>query len=140
MLIERLHYRAISMLIALLLVCPLILAQAPSNASLDVLVRDPSGALIGKAQVQLTSTNKSPLGAQTNQKGEARFNRLSAGTYQLHVEAVGFKSYDLDALILNAGANRTEVTLEIEVIKADVDVTEEEVVKNTNPPSSARVL
>lgn len=137
MLVDRLHYPAISMLIAILLACPLTMVQAQSSASLEVIVRDPTGALVAKAQVQLLSTDKSSLNAQTNQKGEARFNRIAAGKHQLHVEAVGFKSYDIDTLVLNAGANRTEVTMEIDVIKADVDVAEEEVVRNTNPNGTA---
>ena len=142
MFIDRIHHRAISMLIATILACTLTLAQTNGNSSLDVVVRDPSGALVSKAQVQLVSTAKSLSPVQTNQKGEAHFNRLTAGRYQMHIEAVGFKAYDQETLILNPGSNRIEVKLELEVIKADVDVSEEQVVKNTNPngPAFSNVL
>ena len=49
--VESLQIRAISVLVAFLLTAAPGLAQ--SNASLEVIVKDPTGALIGKAQVQL---------------------------------------------------------------------------------------
>src|SRR5262245_41495507 len=61
--------------------------SAQTSASLEVIVRDPSGALINKAQVQLIRNGKPQSTAQTNQRGEARFNKLAAGSYQLLIEA-----------------------------------------------------
>ena len=51
-----------------------------------------------------------------------KFNKLTPGRYQIHVEAAGFKPQDVEAITLVPGVNRTEITLEIDVIKADVDV------------------
>ncbi len=130
------RFRAISVLVALCLSIQLCFAQNTANASLEILVRDPSGALINKAQVQLLNSSK-PQSAQTNQKGEARFNKLTPGRYQIHVEAPGFKPYDVDAFSISTGINRTEITLEIDVIKADVEVADEAVVRNTNPNGNA---
>src|SRR6185436_17550400 len=113
---KRPRFRAISVLVALCLSIQLCFAQNTANASLEILVRDPSGALINKAQVQLLYSSK-PQSAQTNQKGEARFNKLTPGRYQIHVEAPGFKAYDVDAFSISTGINRTEITLEIDVIK-----------------------
>jgi hypothetical protein len=124
--------------IASIVVClfALQICHAQDTATLDVVVRDPSGALVGKAQVKLLVNNKQQSILQTNQKGEARFNRLQVSEYQIHVEAPGFKSLET-TLTLKPGANRIELPLEIGVIKADVSVAEEAAVRNTNPNGTA---
>ena len=133
-----LHSRAISVFIALLLVAGPCLAQGTSsNASLEVVVKDPTGALINKAQVQLVKNGKAQSLVSTNQRGEARFNKVPAGRYQLHIEAPGFKAQDIEDVELGNGPHHREVTLEIDVIKVDVDVDEEAQVKNTNPNGAA---
>src|SRR5215217_9510047 len=119
--IESLHSRAISVFIALLLIVGACLGQTAS-ASLEVIVKDPTGALINKAQVQLIKNGKPQSLSSTNQRGEARFNKVPTGHYQLHVEAAGFKTLEVDDLELSSGPYRREVTLEIDVIKVDVDV------------------
>jgi len=111
------------------------LGQAAS-ASLEVVVKDPTGALINKAQVQLIRNGKSQSLNSTNQRGEVRFNKLPVGSYQLRVEAAGFKAQDVN-LDLAAGQHQKEVTLEIDPIKVDVDVEEEAQVRNTNPNGAA---
>ena len=137
---DSLHSRAISVLIVLLLTVAPSVAQ--NNASLEVIVKDPTGALIGKAQVQLLRNGKPQSLSSTNQRGEARFNKLAAAHYELHIEAAGFKALDLDDVDLSNGLSRREVTLEIDAIKVDVDVEEEAQVKNTNPngPAFSNVL
>jgi hypothetical protein len=138
------YSRATSVLITLVLLAGICVGQAKSarDASLEVIVRDPSGALIHNARVQVFKNGKRESTTQTNERGEARFNRVVVGRYQVHVEAPGFKSGDIDTLELHAGLNRTEVTLEIEPIKADVEVSEEARVKNSNPngPTFTNVL
>jgi len=138
--VTPLHSRAISVLIALLLIVGPCLAQ--TSGSLEVIVKDPTGALINKAQVQLIRNGKSQSLSSTNQRGEARFNKVSAGRYLLHIEAPGFKAQDIEGVELASGPHRREVTLEIETIKVDVDVDEEAQVKNTNPngPAFSNVL
>ena len=137
--IASLHTRAIGVLLFCVLWIP---CYAQTNATLDVIVKDPSGALINKAQVQLIRNGKAQLLNSTNQRGEARFNKVPAGRYQLRVEAVGFKALDIEEFELSSGPHRREVTLEIDVIKVDVDVADEEQVRNTNPngPSFSNVL
>src|ERR1044072_8500215 len=133
--IESLHLRAISVFIALLLIVGPCLGQTAS-ASLEVVVKDPSGALVNKAQVQLIRNGKSQSLNSTNQRGEVRFNKVPAGRYQIHVEAAGFKAQDID-LDLAVGQQRKEVSLEIDAIKVDVDVDDEAQVRNTNPNGAA---
>ena len=138
--IKSLHSYAISVFVALLLTITPCLAQ--SSASLEVVVKDPTGALISKAQVQLIRNGKSQSLSSTNQRGEAHFNKLAAGRYQVHIEAAGFKAVDLDDLDLTSGSQHREVTLEIDAIKVDVDVEEEARVRNTNPngPAFSNIL
>lgn len=133
--IESLHSRAISVFIALLLIVVPCLGQAGS-AILEVVVKDPTGALINKGQVQLIRNGKSQSLNSTNQRGEVRFNKVPAGSYQLRVEAVGFKAQDVE-IDLGAGQHQKEITLEIDPIKVDVDVEEEAQVRNTNPNGAA---
>jgi hypothetical protein len=92
--------------------------------------------------VQLLRNGKSHSLSATNQRGEARFNKIPVGTYQIHIEAPGFKAHDIDDVNLSTGPHRREVTLEIDVIKVDVDVAEETQVRNTNPngPAFTNVL
>ena len=133
--VESLQSRAISVFIALLLIVGPCLGQTAS-ASLDVVVKDPTGALINKAQVQLLRNGKSQSLNSTNQRGEVRFNKLAAGSYQVHIEAAGFKAQDVD-VDLTAGQHQKEITLEIDPIKVDVDVEEDAQVRNTNPNGAA---
>jgi hypothetical protein len=127
-------------MLTLLLLCVLPFFQ--TNGSLEVVVKDPSGALINKAQVQLVRNGKTEATAPTNQRGEARFNKVAPGRYQLRIEAAGFKAQDLNDLDLSAGANRKEISLEIDPIKVDVNVADDAQVRNTNPngPSFSNVL
>ena len=141
--VESLQSRAISVLTAIVLAAVSCIAQSTQgNASFEVVVKDPSGALINKAQVQLIRNGKSQTVNSTNQRGEVRFNKLPIGLYLIHVEAVGFKAQDIENIELGVGPNRREVVLEIETIKVDVDVADEAQVRNTNPngPSFTNVL
>jgi len=127
------------LIVFLLTVAPCL---AQNSGSLEVIVKDPTGALISKAQVQLIKNGKPQSLSSTNQRGEARFNKLAAGRYQIRVEAVGFKALDLEDVDLTTGQQHREVTLEIDAIKVDVDVEEEAQVRNTNPngPAFSNVL
>ncbi|PWT94251.1 MAG: hypothetical protein C5B55_02985 [Blastocatellia bacterium] len=127
---------ALEICLVLLLSVSINLAQT-NRASLEVIVRDPSGALVNKTRVQLLRNGKVENAAETNQKGEVQFTRLVAGTYALHVEAAGFKIEDLDVVQVLAGSNRQEVHLEIDAIKADVNVSEDPQVRNTDPKGNA---
>ncbi len=72
---------------------------------------------------------------QSNQRGEARFNKLAPGAYQLHIEAAGFRAHDVDVDL--AGPIRKEISLEIDPIKVDVNVEEDAQVRATNPNAAS---
>lgn len=71
--VESLQSRAISVLIVILLTVAPCLAQ--NNASLEVIVKDPTGALISKAQVQLIKTES--LNRLTQPINEAKLASIS---------------------------------------------------------------
>jgi len=139
-----LHSRAIGVLIMIALFSSPYAAQTKSagDASIEVVVKDPSGAVIQNASVQLIKDGRPSSASQTNQRGEARLTRIAAGRYQIHVEAIGFKSKDIEAEDVHAGSNRTEVMLEIDPIQADVEVSEEARTRNSDPngPAFTNVL
>src|SRR5258705_3319165 len=141
---EALSPRAIGVLMVLVFNSAMCFSQSRTDGygSLEVVVKDPSGALVNKARVQLLSNGKVQSSAKANQKGEARFNRVAAGHYQIHVEAAGFKSQDLEFAEISPGTNRTELAMEIDIIKVDVEVADEAQVRNTDPngPAFSNVL
>lgn len=116
------------LILFILVICVTCVGQ--TSGSLEVVIKDPSGALIHKAVVQLIKNGKVQSTAQTNQRGEAKFNKLAPGNYELLVEAAGFKP---QSLAISTPLQRKEVSLEIDEIKVDVDVEEEAQVRNTNP-------
>ena len=116
------------LILFLLVICVTCVGQ--TSGSLEVVIKDPSGALIHKAVVQLIKNGKVQSTAQTNQRGEAKFNKLAPGNYELLVEAAGFKP---QTIAISTPLQRKEVSLEIDEIKVDVDVEEEAQVRNTNP-------
>ena len=120
-------------LVILLLIC--LPCAAQTSGSLELVVKDPSGALINKAQVQLIKNGKVESTAQTNQRGEARFNKLTPGPYRLHIEAAGFRPHDVDVDV--TGSSRKEISLEIDPIKVDVNVEEDAQVRATNPNAAS---
>jgi hypothetical protein len=116
--------------------------KSAGDGTLEIVVKDPSGAVIQNASVQLMKDGRPASATQTNQRGEARLNRIATGRYQVHIEAIGFKANESDLKDLHAGSNRTEITLEIDPIQADVEVSEEARTRNSDPngPAFTNVL
>lgn len=129
---------------ALLLIFTVTLGQTKDStgSSLELVVRDPSGAVIYRARLLLTNDGKTEATTETNQKGEAHLTHILPGRSELHIEAVGFKPRDLDLSGLHSGLNRTEVMMEIDPIKADVQVAQDVQTRNSDPngPAFTNVL
>jgi len=142
--LDSLYSRVISVLIALVLVCGLGLAQtkSTSDSSLEIVVKDPTGAVINNARLLLTKDGRPEATTRTNQKGEARFSHIVPSRSQLQVAAPGFKSRDLELSDLRPGSNHIEVMLEIDPIKVDVEVGNDAQARNSDPngPAFTNVL
>src|SRR5262249_34982024 len=138
--------RIVGLLIALTLIVCQGLAQIPNSneSSLRVSVVDPTGAAITRAHVQLSAAENngkkqgvSGQALETNERGESLFTRIAPGRYRIHVEAVGFEPRDMNDINLKAGSNRVEARLNIEGIKEEVAVRQDEREKMTDPRGSA---
>lgn len=121
---SRNHWRfAFASLILLFSVCRLGLGQA-TGGSLVGVVRDSSGAPISGAAITATETaTNARTSGKSNAKGEYGLLNLSPGTYNLHVEATGFRSYDQTGIRLDLNQNGTQdVTLNVGQVLQDVTV------------------
>src|SRR5882762_2813574 len=78
-----------------------ILGQSPT-ATVNGLVRDPSGAVVPGAEVQLINEQTNTrYPARTNREGIYSVPNLPPGTYRIQVSKVGFKTIDKPDIILN---------------------------------------
>jgi hypothetical protein len=133
---KKFGIQMLSLLMALALLSTSLLAQDRQEASLRVLVLDPSGAALIAANLRLkTSAGEQTL--QTNERGEAVFLRLPAGAYQLKVFADGFVAQEVNSNRLRNGSNRLEVKMEIEGVKENVVVAQDQREKNLDPRGNA---
>lgn len=89
------------LLIVWLLVIPCAVAQSP-NGTISGLVLDPSGAVIGGAEITVANdeTNAQYFG-KTNNEGIYVVSNLPPGSYRLQVAKIGFKTLIKPDIILN---------------------------------------
>jgi Carboxypeptidase regulatory-like domain len=100
--------------VALALCACAMFAQEPSEATLTVQVKDPSGAVIPRAHVVATDDAKgSRFEATADAAGKALIH-LSQGTYDLRVEAAGFKGW-IEKELEVKGETRRDVVVVVAV-------------------------
>src|SRR6185295_18350438 len=100
-------------------------AQAP--ATLRIVVKDPSGAVIPNAVVRVTSADAGAPATEvatltTDGQGLAASSTLRPGRYAVTVEFPGFETRTLADVRVRAGDNRREVVLPIEKVAESVAV------------------
>ena len=72
----------------------LVLGQAARTGTLVGTVTDPTGALVPGAKITVTNLETGFVsGGETKAEGSYYIPFLAVGTYQLSVEATGFKNY-----------------------------------------------
>lgn len=114
------------------------LAQSARPASsLKVVVLDPSGAAIPRADVSLISPGNRVETARTNASGEANFPRLTSGQIGIVVQAKGFATREQSAVVITAGANRVEVKLDVAVVEEQLTVEQDKREANTDARGNA---
>lgn len=86
-----------------------------AGGSLSGEIKDPSGAVIAKAKVTLTSpTTGVLLTAVTNNAGSYYFASVPVGSYNLGVSAAGFRAYRRTAIVMSVSSIlRADAVLEI---------------------------
>jgi hypothetical protein len=100
-------------------------AQTPRDATLRIVVQDPTGAVIVNATVRLLPVEPSgpAIEAVTNQQGEATFAALPPGRYSVSASFPGFEPKQIDDVRLRAGSNpRREMKLNLGKVAEDVVV------------------
>ena len=126
----------IAMLLALLVSCaPWINAQiATTTATLSGVVTDPSGAVVAKAMLTLTSSEKGIARIfTTDDGGRYSFNQLPPAAYSLAIKATGFKTYQQNGIVLDAAETATQnVTLTIGAATTSVTVNSDVPLMNTD--------
>ncbi|PYQ55940.1 MAG: hypothetical protein DMF78_00465 [Acidobacteria bacterium] len=96
-------------------------------SALRVVVLDPAARVVVGAKVTVTAASlRRGRTLVTGAAGEARFDRLASGTYQVHVDAKGFEPADLPRVEVEQRDTRVEVPLQIARVREDVQVRADE--------------
>src|SRR5215469_7367119 len=120
--------------IGLLLACFFILGLTASTASAQAVygsiigtVTDPQGAAVVGAKVTVTSTTRGTSDETTsNESGNYTVTHLIPDTYRVHVEAQGFKAFDVASVAVSADtAAHVDMQLQVGEVTQSVEVTGE---------------
>jgi Carboxypeptidase regulatory-like domain/TonB dependent receptor len=117
-------------------------AQAQTTGSLSGTITDPSNAVVAGATVTVTSiTTGAERVAVANSSGTFDFQALLPGTYNVAVEAAGFKKAVVQNVIVSvASSAQLTIPLEIGLAGETVTVTTTQEVVNTTSPSLTNVI
>ncbi len=126
-------------------ICILLLsaaAWASITGSISGIVTDPSESVI--PDVAVTAVNEQTgisAVAKTDEKGFYSIPDLQVGTYDLHVEEKGFKSYEKRGIVIDANsAIRVDVQLEVGTVEEKVTVSSDAVQVETQNTQMGEVI
>src|SRR5262249_43983914 len=113
-----------------------------STTTLSGTVYDPSGAVVGGAEV--TATNDAtgvPFKQNTNEAGLYSFPSIGVGTYTVTVEIPGFKTARVTGITLNLGTpTGRNITLEVGAAAETVSVEAAAITVNTSNATLGNVV
>jgi len=120
------RFRSLGWLLVLLVMIvalPLVFAQETTGGMAGT-VKDPSGAVVAGAHVDLSGTNLVGHKAlDTDSRGYYRFANLPPGTYILTITAKNFKNVNREGLVIEVGHLPTiDITLEVGSSSETVEV------------------
>lgn len=82
--------------------CHSVMAQSSGSGALTGTVKDPSGAVVAKAEILLTSSTTAQTRAMTTgADGSFKFSLLPPGKYKVKVSMAGFKSSEFPSVTIN---------------------------------------
>jgi len=118
------------------------LAQSTGTATLTGSVSDASGAVVPRANVTVLNTETGfVFTSVTTNEGTWYVPNLNPGTYQLKIEASGFKSYVQNGILLRTAEQpRIDVKLEVGEVTQSVEVTGAAPLLETETAASGQVL
>lgn len=118
----RLFLRAF--IVACILVNPALLQCQSTNGTILGNIKDPSGAVVAGAQVSATNTRTNiKKTTQTDKNGNFQFPDLLPGTYDIEVQAAGFKTWIVTNISLNARSIfRADASLHVGSVENAIEV------------------
>ena len=112
-------------------------AQTPASG-LSGVVTDPSGGVVAKAAVRLTTSNGASLDTSTNRDGYYEFKGLAPAVYTIKAVAKGFALFTKDDIQILAGqVQQLNISLIIQVEEQKVEVTDSTTKVDVDPASNA---
>jgi len=115
-------------------------AQTPTGG-LHGVVTDPSGGVIAKASVRLTSASGASLDTTTNRDGSYEFKGLLPGTYTVKAVAKGFALFTQEDVRIIAGQiQQLNISLLIQVEEQKVEVTDSTTKLDVDPSNNAGMV
>src|SRR5262249_16790719 len=100
-------------------------AWSQTNGSISGTIKDPNGAVVPGAQVVVTSQDLGiRQGTTSDSTGDFLFAQLPPGTYQLTVEAAGFKKKENSNVVLPISSKVSvgDITLEVGSLTETINV------------------
>ena len=116
-----------------------VLAQSTTTGGIHGSVTDPQGGVVPNATVTITNLGtNSVLSAATNQDGGYRITNLQPGNYRVETSVGGFAPAKAENVIVEVGQSTpVDIPLTLGTATAEVEVTAEAPVINTNDNSNA---
>ena len=129
-------------LILLLLSVTVLFGQTTGRATLLGTVRDSSGAVVAGAKVTVRSVERSFVyESETTPTGDYYVPYLTSGTYQVTVEASGFKRYVREGILLRADEMpRLNIMLEVGNVTESITVSGKPPLLETETAGSGQIL
>jgi len=108
-----------------------------TTAGLQGTVKDSSGAVMGRATVEVTSPALIGIKKLETDQGYYRFANLPPGTYTLTVTATGFRTYKQENIDLQVGHLPTlDVTMQVGTLAETVEVSADAALLDTTQSKS----
>ncbi len=136
-----LRYLGFLLAVSVFACAPTAFAQTNSGA-IHGTVADPTGAVIPKATVNITTPDGHAVTTATSDAaGLYQVRNLAPGTYIVIASAQGFASSAATTVPLAAGQNKQfDVKLQIQVEQQEVEVNEETMTVDTSPENNANAI
>jgi hypothetical protein len=117
-------------------------AQSVSGAQIAGVVKDPSGANVGGAEIKATNTNTNvERMTRTDSSGAYVLPNLPLGPYKLEVSAPGFEGYQQTGILLGVGGDITiNVPLTIGNAQQEIKVTADASMVETHDTAVSQVI
>lgn len=138
----RVSARTIAIGLAMLLVSRPAFPQAVSNAQVQGLITDSSGAVVANAQVRAIQTETGQVrNTVSGTDGSYVLANLPVGPYRLEVSAPSFSAYTQSGIILQVGNNvQINVTLQVGAVTQEVQIAANAAMVETQDTSISEVI